>query len=237
MTKLQPRGGFRQGCRKHLRRWFIRRSAALVGVLILLTAPGQTAGAQQLTASGAWTATSEDEGVGTVRGGELRWQQPVFRDQVLLRLGARHAQRGSSYRGTLCIDNIESSYCDLQSIERTNQLSTVSVGVGRDARVAQNVQLVLFADLLAGRLRARELGRQTRARRTESEPLVGAQAGVDGTWWLSARSPVGLSAGALFGVIKPAGLSGCGDCWLPFTSTCSITQFSVGATVRFTSSR
>lgn len=232
MTKLQPRGGFRQGCGKYL-----RRTGALVGTAIVLAGSGQRAGAQQLTAAGAWTVTSEDEGVGTVRGGEVRWQQPVFRDQLLLRLAARHAQRGSSYTGSLCIDNIESSYCDRQSIGRTDQLSTVSLGLGRDARVAQNVQLVLFADLLAGRLRARELGRQTRARRTESEPLVGAQAGVDGTWWLSARSPVGLSAGALFGVIKPAGLTGCGDCWLPFTSTFSITQLSMGATVRFTSSR
>ncbi len=232
MTKLQPRGGFRQGCGKHL-----GRTGALVGTAIVLAGSGQRACAQQLTAAGAWTVTSEDEGVGTVRGGELRWQQPVFGGQLVWRLGARHAQRDLRQLGTLCIEPIASSYCDVQSIERTNQMSTVSLGLGRDARIAKGVQLLLFADLLAGRLRSREFGQQSRASRTESDALVGAQAGVDGTWWFSEGSPVGLNASALFGVIKPAGLNGCGDCWSPFTYTFSITQLSVGATVRFTSSR
>lgn len=232
MTKLGPRGGFRQDCRQYL-----GRRGALVGAAIVLAASGQRAGAQQFTASGAWTVTSEDEGVGTVRGGELRWQQPAFQNRLMWRLGARHAQRDLRRLGTLCIEPIASSYCDVQSIERTNQMSTVSLGVGRDAGIAKSVQLLVFADLLAGRLRSREFGQQSRASRTESDALVGAQAGVDGTRWFSARSPVGLNASALFGVIKPAGLQGCGDCWLPFTSTFSITQLSLGATVRFTSSR
>jgi hypothetical protein len=204
VTKLQPRGGFRQGCGKHL-----RRTGALVGTAIVLAGSGQRAGAQQLTAAGAWTVTSEDEGVGTVRGGELRWQQPVFRDQLLLRLGCTtRAARLELHRARCASTTSRRVTATGSRLERTDQLSTVSLGLGRDARSRANVQLVLFADLLAGRLRARELGRQTRARRTESEPLVGAQAGVDGTWWLSARSPVGLSAGALFGVIKPAGSHG-----------------------------
>ena len=161
---------------------------------LLAVAPSD---AQSLRLTRSTVVSDVDEGMGTIHTGEL---------QLLLPLrGSRVSARSSLSYGRTTIDRTATGNGFLW---QDRSLSMFSLGLGADLVQTSRAELQISTDLLLARSRFTDvhlLSRDTRG-------LSGARISVNGTWWVTARSPIGLHAAGSMGMLKPMDKSACIGC-------------------------